>query len=93
MPAEAKSKEWALSANHLSNYVPENITLVLILLRSPELNLVENIWQFLRENWLSNRVFKNCDDIVALCCERWIKLMDQPRRITSIGRRKWAHEF
>ncbi|MDG1972885.1 MAG: IS630 family transposase [Paracoccaceae bacterium] len=73
--------------------VPDNITLVPIPLRSPELNPIENVWQFLRDNWLSNRVFKNCDDIVALCCESWNKLMDQPWRITSIGRRKWAHEF
>jgi hypothetical protein len=25
--------------------------------KSPELNQVENIWQFMRDNWLSNRVF------------------------------------
>ena len=86
--------------------IPDNITLVPIPPRSPELNpasqrmqafacrpAVENVWQFLRDNWLSNRVFKNYDDIVALCCESWNKLMDQPWRITSIGRRKWAHEF
>ena len=73
--------------------VPDNITLVPIPPRSPELNPIENVWQFLRDNWLSNRVFKNYDDIVALCCESWNKLMDQPWRITSIGRRKWAHEF
>ena len=37
--------------------------------RAPELNPVENIWQFMRDNWLSNRIFKTYDDIVALCCE------------------------
>ena len=37
--------------------VPDNITIVLFPSRSPELNPVENIWQFLRDNWLSNRVF------------------------------------
>ena len=25
--------------------------------KCPELNPVENIWQFMRDNWLSNRVF------------------------------------
>ena len=45
--------------------------------RAPELNPVENIWQFMRDNWLSNRIFKTYDDIVALCCEAWNKL-DQP---------------
>ena len=73
--------------------VPDNITLVPIPPRSPELNPVENVWQFMRDNWLSNRVFRNDDDIVAHCCESWNKLTDQPWRIASIGRRKWAHEF
>lgn len=44
------------------------------------------------ENRLSNRVFKGYDDIVALCCEAWNKLIDQPDR-TSIGSREWANEF
>ena len=33
--------------------VPTNITILLLPLRLPELNPVENIWQFMRENWLS----------------------------------------
>ena len=37
--------------------VPDNLTLVLLPARAPELNPVENIWQFLRDNWLSSRVF------------------------------------
>jgi DDE superfamily endonuclease len=37
--------------------VPPNITLVSLPPKSPELNPVENIWQFMRDNWLSNRVF------------------------------------
>lgn len=73
--------------------VPDNITLLPLPPRSPELNPVENIWQFIRDNWLSNRVFKSYDDIVALCCEAWNKLIDDPDRITSIGWRKWAHGF
>ena len=73
--------------------VPSNITLLLLPPRAPELNPVENIWQFMRDNWLSNRIFKSYDEIVALCCEVWNKLIDQPWKIMSIGRRKWAHEF
>ncbi len=73
--------------------IPPNITLLLLPPRSPELNPVENIWQFMRDNWLSNRVFKSYDDIVALCCEAWNKLIDQPWTIMSIGQRKWAHGF
>ncbi len=48
--------------------VPENITILPLPPKSPELNPVENIWQFMRENWLSNRVFKSYEDIVDHCC-------------------------
>ena len=67
--------------------VPDNITLLPLPPRSPELNPVENIWQFLRDNWLSNRIFKSYDEIVALCCEAWNKLIDRPWKIISIGMR------
>jgi transposase len=73
--------------------IPENITLLPLPPRSPELNPVENIWQFLRDNWLSNRIFDSYDDIVAQCCQAWNRLIDQPWRITSIGQREWVHKF
>lgn len=80
---------------HLSNrlVVPDNITLLPLPPRSPELNPVENLWQFLRDNWLSNRVFTGYDEIVAHCCDAWNEPMDQPWRIRSIGRRAWAEGF
>jgi transposase len=71
--------------------IPDNITLMPLPPRSPELNPVENIWQYIRDNWLSNRVFQSYDDIVALCCEAWNRLIDRPWKIISIGMREWAH--
>ena len=50
----------------------------------------ENIWQFMRQNWLSNRIFKSFDDIVDHCCYAWNTLIDQPWKIMSIARREWA---
>jgi hypothetical protein len=47
----------------------------------------------MRDNWLSNRVFLNYDDIVDHCCDAWNKLRAEPWRVMSIGLRKWAHEF
>ena len=73
--------------------IPPNITLLLLPPRSPELNPVENIWQFMRDNWLSNRVFKSYDDIVDHCCQAWRTLIDQPWKSMSIGMRDWAHGF
>jgi transposase len=69
----------------------QNITPIFLPSRSPELNPVENIWQYLRANWLSNRVFETYDDIIDAACDAWRKLTDQPETITSIGSRAWAH--
>ena len=46
---------------------------------------MENVWQFMRDNWLSNRIFKSYEDIVALCCQAWNNLIDQPWKIMSLG--------
>jgi len=51
---------------------------------------VENIWQYLKQNYLSNRVFDAYEDIVDACCEVWNKLMAMPDRIRSICAREWA---
>ena len=71
--------------------VPKNLTLILLPSRAPELNPVENVWQYLRGNWLSNRVFDTYEAILDAACEAWRKLVAQPEIITSIGLRDWAH--
>ncbi len=73
--------------------VPNTITLVPLPPRSPELNPVENVWQFLRDNWLANRIFTSYSDSLDHCCAAWNRLTDQPWRIMSLGLRKWAHGF
>lgn len=72
--------------------MPENISLVPPPPKCLELKPVENIWQFMRDNWLLNRIFTSHDNIIDLCCEAWNRLVDQPWRIMTIGRRKWARE-
>ena len=78
---------------HLSNrlVVPATITLMPLPPKCPELNPVENVWQFIRENWLSNRVFPSYDNLLDHCCEAWNHLISQPWKIMSIGLRDWAH--
>jgi len=80
---------------HMTNalIVPENISIIPLPAKCPELNPVENIWQFMRDNWLSNRVFESYDEIVDHCCDAWNKLIKLPSRIMSIGHRQWAQEF
>src|SRR3977135_1395975 len=69
---------------------PKNISLLPLPPRAPELNPQENIWQFMRANWLSNRIFKSFDEIVDHCCYSWNTLIEQPWKIMSIARRDWA---
>ena len=71
--------------------VPRNITLIFLPSRAPELNPVENVWQYLRQNWLSNRVFEGYDAVIDAACDAWQKLLAQPETIKSIGTRQWAH--
>jgi len=66
---------WQMS-NKLT--VPASITLIPLPPECPELTPTENVWQFMRDNWLSNRIFKSYDDIVDPCCYAWNKLIDQP---------------
>ena len=70
--------------------VPDNISLLPLPPYSPELNPVENIWQFLRQNHLSNRVFASYTAIVDACCEAWNALTATPHQIRSIATRTWA---
>jgi transposase len=72
--------------------VPANITLLPLPPKCPELNPVENIWQYMRDNWLCNRVFRSQSDILDHCCYAWNRLIAQPWTIMSIGLRQWAHE-
>ncbi len=53
---------------------------------TPELNPVENIWQFMRDNWLSNRIFEDYEAIV----DAWMRLIEKPWKIMSLGLREWA---
>jgi transposase len=81
---------WHMSAKLI---VPDNITILPLPPKCPELNPVENVWQFMRDNWLSNRVFTSYTNIVDQCCHAWNKLVDQPWRIMTLGLREWAQGF
>ncbi len=70
--------------------VPDNVSLLTLPPYSPELNPVENVWQYLRDNWLAISVFDDYDTIVGACCEAWNRFADQPQVISSITSRQWA---
>jgi DDE superfamily endonuclease len=72
--------------------VPDNIVLLPLPPYAPELNPVENVWEFIRANFLSHRVWETYDDIVEACRNAWNKLMQMPDRIASITQRTWAKQ-
>jgi len=80
---------------HLSNKlaVPANITIVPLPAKCPELNAQENVWQFMRDNWLSNHIFDSADALVDQCSDAWNRLEAEPWTIMSLGLRDWAHRF
>ena len=70
--------------------VPENLTLLPLPSYAPELNPVETVWEYLRQNKLGHRVWPDYEAIVATCCEAWNWLAAAPDRLASITRREWA---
>ena len=67
--------------------VPDNITLLSLPPYSPELNPMENVWDYLRQNKLCALVWDSYD---GACLTAWNWLIADPTRITSIGTREWA---
>ncbi len=70
--------------------LPNNIVLVPLPPYAPELNPMENVWDYLRANRLSARVWDTYDDILDACSSAWNWFVNDPQRIHSIGAREWA---
>lgn len=69
--------------------VPGNMTLLKLPPYAPELNPMENVWQYLRANKLAITVFDSYEDILDKCANAWNFFANDPDRITSITRREW----
>ena len=71
--------------------VPKNITLLRLPPYAPELNPMEDVWEYLRGNQLSTTVWEGYDAIVdAGPYSAWNSPMANTKRITSITTRAWA---
>ena len=76
------------SSPHL--IVPENIVLMRLPPYAPELNSVENIWDYLRSNFLSHCVWDTREAIRDACCDAWNALIAKSEVIASMATRDWA---
>ena len=69
---------------------PNNVTLLPLPPYAPELNPMENVWDYLRANKLSLLVRDSYEAVVIACKNARNFLIDDPTRLTSIGTRTWA---
>lgn len=79
---------WHQSSKNLQ--IPANIRLLPLPPYSPELNPMEKVWDYLRQNKLCATVWNSYDEIIEACKTAWNWLIDDPDRIRSIGSRTWA---
>jgi transposase len=70
--------------------IPGNMSLMPLPSYSPELNPVEQVWKQLRKNNLSNRVYKNYDEIMHAAAIAWNALVDEEGTISKLCSRNWA---
>lgn len=68
----------------------DNVTIIKLPPYSPELNPVEQVWQWLRQNELANRCFKGYDDIVEQCTRAWNSFIDDIERVKTLCARDWV---
>lgn len=69
--------------------LPENVTLMHLPPKSPELNPSEIPWRECRQKYLSNRLFKTEDDLWSSVEDAWMKLTANPQTIQSLCGFDW----
>ena len=69
--------------------IPSNVAILFLPPYSPELNPMEQVWQWIKNHFLSNRVFKNYDDIEKSCCRAWNFFAQSQNLFESICCPEW----
>ncbi len=64
--------------------VPESVSLIPLPAYSPELNPIERVWLYLRERYLSHRLFADHEAVLDACCDAWNALKTEVGRIASL---------
>lgn len=71
--------------------IPENITLIPLPPYSPELNPAEQIWEWMKHNYLSNICFDNYSDIVDKLVIAWNAFSEDVALVKSVCTREWMN--
>ena len=70
--------------------IPDNISLLPLPAYSPELNPMENVWEYLRKNKLAITTWDTFEEIVDACCEAWNFFAHDKNAVKSITQRSYA---
>lgn len=69
--------------------IPENITLIPLPPYSPELNAMEQVWEWIKKHHLSNQCYENYEAIVEKVCQAWNDFSNNKKLVQSLCSRKW----
>ena len=72
--------------------IPANLTPVFLPPYSPELNPIERLWLYLKDNQLSHRVFVGTAEIIDACCDAWNTLIAETGRVRSLCSHPWLEK-
>lgn len=61
-----------------------NLSIIHIPPYSPELNPIEQVWSWMRQNEIANRAFDSYDDIVEKCSTAWNNFRSDADRVISL---------
>jgi hypothetical protein len=86
-----RSSSWTAPAGPSPRISPSRPTLTPLFLPpySPELNAIERVWLYLRERFLSHRLWPTSEDILDACCTAWNALLAETGRIQSLCDLDW----
>ena len=70
--------------------LPDNVSLLHLLGYAPQLNPIENVWEYLRNHHRSITVWDTYDQIVDACCRACNAFINDRDRVFSLNTRSWA---
>lgn len=70
--------------------LPENVTVIELPPKSPELNPIENLWHYLRSHHWSNTAHADYDHLRQAACDAWHQSVLTPNVIRSVCRAEYA---
>jgi len=70
--------------------VPANITLLPLPAYTPELNVIERLWHWIKDHAFSNRVYPDYDILADAVSDMWRELPTD--RIQSVCQCSWVHD-